>query len=152
MLFSRCKSAQFRMSLVPQVLSGRHCWQKRQSCPLPAPTLSPPLRWHSHEVKRVGKYIPFKSIPAKNLNGWGERHLLLFRVSPAYPGLKSSWNHRVSAIHCSRWKSGASLVCPKSFWLKGNCAAAGNSIKWVSKHFHSYVVLGWFLIHLYYSR
>lgn len=74
--------------------------------------------------------------PAQQKPEWlGREEFAPFQGVTTYPGLKSSWNRRVSASQRSLRKAGASLVCPSSSWLKGNCAAAGNSIKPVSKHF-----------------
>lgn len=111
------------------------------SCLLPAPTLSPPWRCHCPEVNGVGKRGPLH--PARLQPEWLAREeFASFQGVTTHLGLKSSWNQRVSASHCSLWKPRASLVCPSSSWLKGNCAAAGNSIKRVSKHFfHPHLML-----------
>jgi len=124
------------MSLVPQVLSASTA-DKRGSpalfllprCPLPCADTA--MRWSVLGNTSRSNLSQQKTWMA----GERGRHLLLFRLSPAYPRLKVLWSHRVRAIHWSPWKPRPSLACPNSFWLKENCAAAGNSIKQVSKHF-----------------
>lgn len=140
---SRWKSAE------PGVTRGSPCARpalltQEPVLPFPAPTLSPPWRWHSPEVSGVGKHVPLH--PARQKPQWLRREQFAsFQGVTAYPGVKSAWKHRAGGSHCCLWKPGASPLCPSSCWRTGNCAAAGNSIKSQSISF----ILSWCLIHLY---